>query len=581
MKDFELADIRKSGASTTRVLSDILSEQGVSVADFGAVADGGSGSPTDNLQAFLDAGEYLLARGGGVLYVPPTLGANNYYRISATLNFADCPSNTENSFIYMEGGGALDNNGSRIVCDTSGHPVIQHDFGKQLLRGIKRIGITNGAVGGLGIQWNGTHVGEIAQCKIYANGCGIYSNTEGYQLAIDRCDIYGSGNQGIGVSLGQNSVSHTSIVGWDVGARFFNVGGQIEHTRFEVNKTGVQLGLTLDACITVSGISGTTMTVSAVHGGGFIFNEATHGGLCTVSGGMHLPIGIVRVLSQLTGTTGSTGTYQISETLTRGSFNATTGRGSQITAMGIRDLSFERNNVSVDVIAASALDFSSTMISGTTGVGRDVANLSWSGGTVTVTTDEPHYQSGTFLGGIDQATPQSGYDIENTTCTVTGANTFTYALVSNPGVYTGTDAQWSNNIPYGMRIKGLAPGSMSAIAFTISNATGAALDLQYDGNTSTYVTINAITFAATSGGIDAPPGNQKATFFFDGEPLYELLFNELPGQAGGPTGWGADLGMEYNVSDGSTATFGATVTGGGANRVKVRYNGANWTCMGA
>jgi len=40
-------------------------------------------------------------------------------------------------------------------------------------------------------------------------------------------------------------------------------------------------------------------------------------------------------------------------------------------------------------------------------------------------------------------------------------------------------------------------------------------------------------------------------------------------------------GELVNFSDSNTAVWGATVAGGGANRVLARYNGTNWTVVGA
>jgi hypothetical protein len=40
-------------------------------------------------------------------------------------------------------------------------------------------------------------------------------------------------------------------------------------------------------------------------------------------------------------------------------------------------------------------------------------------------------------------------------------------------------------------------------------------------------------------------------------------------------------GMLVNFVDSSTATWGATVTGGGSNHVLARYNGTRWTVVGA
>jgi hypothetical protein len=58
-------------------------------------------------------------------------------------------------------------------------------------------------------------------------------------------------------------------------------------------------------------------------------------------------------------------------------------------------------------------------------------------------------------------------------------------------------------------------------------------------------------------------------------------FTSLPGQAGANSNFPVYYGMEYDIVDSTTATWGATVSGGGANKVRVRYNGTNWTVMGA
>ena len=43
-----------------------------------------------------------------------------------------------------------------------------------------------------------------------------------------------------------------------------------------------------------------------------------------------------------------------------------------------------------------------------------------------------------------------------------------------------------------------------------------------------------------------------------------------------PNATDAGAGTRAFITDGSTATFGATVTGGGANKVPVYSDGANW-----
>jgi hypothetical protein len=48
-----------------------------------------------------------------------------------------------------------------------------------------------------------------------------------------------------------------------------------------------------------------------------------------------------------------------------------------------------------------------------------------------------------------------------------------------------------------------------------------------------------------------------------------------------PTGGNVLEGDEFNISDSTTAAWGANVTtGGGSHRVRIRYNGTNWTVMG-
>lgn len=41
------------------------------------------------------------------------------------------------------------------------------------------------------------------------------------------------------------------------------------------------------------------------------------------------------------------------------------------------------------------------------------------------------------------------------------------------------------------------------------------------------------------------------------------------------------IGMSIPVTDSTTVTWGATVTGGGTHNVLAFWNGANWTVMGA
>jgi hypothetical protein len=66
---------------------------------------------------------------------------------------------------------------------------------------------------------------------------------------------------------------------------------------------------------------------------------------------------------------------------------------------------------------------------------------------------------------------------------------------------------------------------------------------------------------------------------------YATTFTSLPGQAGANAFIPLLEGCEYNITDGQksgtgTALFGDIVVGGGAQHIKVRYNGTNWTRCG-
>jgi hypothetical protein len=64
-------------------------------------------------------------------------------------------------------------------------------------------------------------------------------------------------------------------------------------------------------------------------------------------------------------------------------------------------------------------------------------------------------------------------------------------------------------------------------------------------------------------------------------PNLSMHFSNLPGQSGVQLTFAIE-GMQYDIVDANTTTFGATVSsGGGSSHVRVRYNGTNWTVCGA
>lgn len=100
-----------------------------------------------------------------------------------------------------------------------------------------------------------------------------------------------------------------------------------------------------------------------------------------------------------------------------------------------------------------------TIVSQTNGT-SNLSSLTWSAGTVTVTTAAPHGYASGFQVTIGGVTP-SGYNGIFTT-TFTGASTYTYPLASNPGTET---------VPGTMTTVG-GPGTYSIADATITASAG-------------------------------------------------------------------------------------------------------------
>lgn len=103
----------------------------------------------------------------------------------------------------------------------------------------------------------------------------------------------------------------------------------------------------------------------------------------------------------------------------------------------------------LSITAAAVATFDQTGVTGDPLFPNTISSTSWSGGIVTVTTTLPHGQTGTFVGTIDGnnwyngASPYAMNGIFN--MTVTGANTFTFPLASNPttGGFLASPGVWS------------------------------------------------------------------------------------------------------------------------------------------
>ena len=568
--DFENAIIRRTGSAIGAVdwtLEKILREIGprvVSVKEFGAKPDGGT---TDNLAPFLNAGEHLLGLGGGTLYVPGTVGGGSYYGFSAPLNFQNCPSGSElngKCTLLMVGDGMQDEGGSRLSGNFAGRGVLEHHYGKQILRGIIRLGVTNGHSAGLGVIWNGTHCGHIDQCRVAAGAVGILNNNEGYVLSISNCDLYGYGNRGIGAALGQASVSHSSMVGWDVGCICYNAGSRVSSCRFEVNRFGFRAGLDVRAIVRATS-SGTTFTVHEIYYGAINLNE-----VYVINAGHKTPGMYTYMFGGAAGAgvkTTNVPTYLNNET-------AILTFQSQVAGLHVDSITYERNDCAIDHVSGGGCSYNGQAVTGTVGTPRDVANITWASGVATVTTAQPHaWANGPHRVTIEEVPGRNdGWGINHVLATVTDATHFTYPLPVSPTAAYFPTMTYSGDIQFGVRIRGANATAFNGLSIG-GNFEQAALDLYYDSNTlNAGLTFNGLTLNNTMGQLYGyggtqvipPASNMKATFTTGEYRNLELLFNELPGNVGGPANWSATFGMEYLVINCPTTAIGSAVSAGTA-----------------
>ena len=132
------------------------------------------------------------------------------------------------------------------------------------------------------------------------------------------------------------------------------------------------------------------------------------------------------------------------------------------------------------------------------------------------------------------------------------------------------------DIPYGMR---WFNGSHVHVAALKSNVRAgvAGIDLSFNGPSNSNNVFSAVNSGPNGGagvGWLMPGASWKSDIRFIGcnNPSAAFLFSQLPSS---PV-----EGMQFNITNSNTATWGAVAAGGGANRVLVRYNGTNWTVVG-
>ena len=176
------------------------------------------------------------------------------------------------------------------------------------------------------------------------------------------------------------------------------------------------------------------------------------------------------------------------------------------------------------------------------------------------------------------------------TATRTSPTTFTYA--STKVGAAGLSPNFFIKMQYNLRhFTGTGNSFVSnMLTSTAANTEFAGIDLY--GVTGTYVQKNNTIIGHLSpAGWIMPHANNKAswTYIQSDQPRGSttdnagrtagMLFANLPGQASVLMATALE-GMEYNITNCNSVTWGDTATGGGTTHALIRYNGTKWSVVG-
>jgi hypothetical protein len=295
----------------------------------------------------------------------------------------------------------------------------------------------------------------------------------------------------------------------------------------------------------------------------------------------------------------------------------------EVTAVActIINVQTERTNTQFDLYNATGCFIGghvTVQYDGTPDPHGGVTNLHWTAGSppvVTVTTAQAHgMANGSYRLQVIQPT-RSGFDVPNlpagwVLATVTSGPTgtsFTYQAPgsTNPGAGAVT-ALWNWPMQYGIRCRIVNQCTIIGSAINANNSV-ATVDLDYGGESSANHQNNVIIGLNGAQGWIAPRAKNRAGWKFiecggavnpfdavygagsAGFPATIALptgimnFADLPGGASGSVQPGPFEGQEYDIIDSTNAAsgnFASITSGGGANHVKVRYDGSNWRISG-
>jgi hypothetical protein len=151
--------------------------------------------------------------------------------------------------------------------------------------------------------------------------------------------------------------------------------------------------------------------------------------------------------------------------------------------------------------------------------------------------------------------------------------------VAGAGISTGANTPMISDQVSGGYGQGTGGGGHAQ--YTLVKADGSAVSLNVGPEVMTFAAGKTwgVDNLTDLSGMDA---TSKASVKFVNCDQTDPAMNyaDLPGQSGVHVDEGAKVGDEYDIANSNTATWGATAAGGGSNKVKVRYNGTNWTVVG-